>query len=92
MTTHGGIKNIKLQKNITIATANINGWETVTGEHKKGSKLPTQTNKIMRWEYLTKIMRETKIDILGVQEHHYKTFTEIKNGTHRFKRNKYESI
>mmetsp|Transcript_14322 Transcript_14322/g.25507 ORF Transcript_14322/g.25507 Transcript_14322/m.25507 type:complete len:158 (-) Transcript_14322:371-844(-) len=50
----------------TFMTINMNGWEAVEPKKKKGGA------KVLRWHKLRMVTKAHGIEVLGIQEHHYK--------------------
>ena len=59
----------------TFMTANLNGWDAEErpqrGRRQQGSVGPAGP-KVLRWHRLRTLLKTNAVDVLAVQEHHYK--------------------
>lgn len=70
---------------MNIMTANLNGWNTKEDLENGG---PSKT--LHRYKVLKNIIRKHKINLFGVQEHHFRTHNEASNSFSRFAPNTWE--
>ena len=73
----GDTKTEVLREKVFLSN-NMNGWEVEDERQQPGAKLTI-------WPALRMVAKRNKVDIMGVQEHHYRDHDRMQEGTKRLR-------